>query len=134
MSRQSLIRLMTAAAWASIILIAYSTLTRVEFVYSIYHKLSPFLMRPEMTTFAHFEHIIVFVFVGALFGLAYPRRIFLACCIVVGTAVLLEVLQTFTPDRHGTLIDAFEKMAGGTVGVLVATAIQRFWYRRNPGS
>jgi hypothetical protein len=101
MRTKSIFRLITFAAWASIIFIAYATLARVGFVYSIYYKLSPFLMRPEMKTFAHVEHIIAFAFVGALFGLSYPRRTLVVCCIVLGAALLLEILQTLTPNRHG---------------------------------
>ena len=41
-------KLLTVTAWVSIAVLAYSTLTHVEFVYSIYYGLSPFLMRPSM--------------------------------------------------------------------------------------
>jgi VanZ family protein len=77
-------------------------------------------MRPEMRNYAHFEHIISFVFVGVLFSFAYPRRTILVCCIVFGGAAFLEILQTLTPDRHGTLVDALEKMAGGAAGIFLA--------------
>jgi hypothetical protein len=66
-SKNSLLKLMTVLAWLSIAVISYATLTHVGFVYSIYFKLSPFLMRPEMRNYAHFEHIISFVLVGVLF-------------------------------------------------------------------
>lgn len=77
-----------------------------------------------MRTYAHFEHIIAFFFLGILFAFAYPRRPILVCCTVFGAASLLELLQTITPDRHGTLIDAFEKVAGGAAGVLLARTVQ----------
>jgi VanZ family protein len=125
MSRNSIFKLMTAAAWASIAVIAYATLTHVGFVYSIYFQLSPILMRPEMRNYAHFEHLISFAVVGMLFTLAYPRRPFLVCCIVFGGAALLEFLQTLTPDRHGTLADALEKMAGGAAGIFLARRMLR---------
>ena len=123
MGKNYISKLVTAAAWASIIFIAYATLARVGFVYSIYYKLSPILMRPEVKTYAHFEHIIAFAVVGALFSFAYPRRTILVCGIIFGGAALLEILQTLTPDRHGTLIDVLEKMAGGTAGIVVARGI-----------
>jgi VanZ family protein len=123
MGKNNILKLVTAAAWASIIFIAYATLARVGFVYSIYYKLSPILMRPEVKTYAHFEHIIAFAVVGALFSFAYPRRTILVCGIIFGGAALLEILQTLTPDRHGTLIDVLEKMAGGTAGIVVARGI-----------
>ena len=61
-----------AAAWIAVIAVAYATLTHVGFVYGIYFKLSPFLLRPAMQTYAHFEHVIAFAVLGALFGFAYP--------------------------------------------------------------
>jgi hypothetical protein len=118
-------RFAMAAAWIAVIAIAYATLTRVGFVYAIYFKLAPFLMRPAMQTYAHFEHVIAFAVLGALFGFAYPRRPILVCCIVFGAAAMLEILQTVTPDRHGTLIDALEKIAGGAAGIVFARTVQR---------
>jgi VanZ family protein len=131
MSRRNDFKLITVAAWVSITVIAYATLTHVGFVYSVYFKLSPILMRPEMRNYAHFEHIISFAVVGVLFTFAYPRRTILVCCIVFGGAALLEILQTLTPDRHGTLVDALEKMAGGVAGIFLATGMlqlaDRYW-------
>jgi hypothetical protein len=125
MMKRSIAKLTIGAAWIAIIAIAYATLTHVGFVYGIYFKLAPILMRPDMRMYAHFEHIIAFAVIGALFSFAYPRRILLVCCIVVGGAAVLEVLQTLTPDRHGTLVDAFEKMAGGGAGIMLARGIAR---------
>ena len=117
-------RLAIVAAWVAIVAIAYATLTHVGFVYAIYFKLAPYLMGPAMQTYAHFEHVIAFACLGALFGFAYPKRPILVCVIVFGTAVLLEIMQTMTPDRHGTWIDALEKMAGGGIGVLIVKTIR----------
>jgi hypothetical protein len=122
-------KLIIIAAWASIATIAYATMARVGFVYSIYFKLSPILMRPGMRTNAHFEHVIAFAVFGALFCLAYRRHIILVCCLVVGSALILEFLQTLTPDRHGTIIDAAEKMAGGAAGIVAARVLMSFGWR-----
>jgi VanZ family protein len=127
-------RFVAAAAWASIIVIAYATLTHVGFVYAIYYKLSPFLMRPEMRHYAHVEHVVAFAILGTLFSLAYPRRTILVCCIVFGAAAFLEIAQTFTPDRHGTLIDALEKIAGGAVGILFARTVQHIFLNKQASS
>ncbi len=48
------------------------------------------------------------------------------CLIVLGSAVLLEIVQLLTPDRHGRIQDAIEKIAGGVVGIAVAQAILSF--------
>ena len=90
MSRNTISELITV----SIAVIACTTLAHVGFAYSVYFKPSPILMRPEMRTYAHFERIISFIFVGMLFSFAYPRRVILVCCIVSVGATLLEILQT----------------------------------------
>jgi VanZ family protein len=110
-------RVIAAAAWASLAVIAYATLSRVGVVYGVYEKLAPMVARPAVGTYVHFEHVLAFAVVGLLFCLAYPRSMIPVCCIVFGAAVLFEVLQTFTPDRHGTLADAVEKMIGGAIGI-----------------
>jgi VanZ family protein len=110
-------RFIVVAAWACVAVLAYATLAHVGFVYSIYFKLAPFLKQVEMRTYAHFEHVIAFAIFGAIFAFAYPKRVIFACCIVFLSAVILEYLQTLTPDRHGTLIDAFEKIVGGALGI-----------------
>ena len=129
--KRRITRLAMAAAWIAVIVIAYATLTHVGFVYAIYFKLAPFLMYPGMRTYAHFEHMIAFALLGVLFGFAYPRRPIVVLCIVFGAAALLEILQTITPDRHGTLIDALEKMASGAAGIILARTARRLWSTRD---
>lgn len=46
--------------------------------------------------------------------------------IVLGCAVLLEIMQLLTPDRHGRIQDAIEKMAGGVLGIVVGRIILYF--------
>ena len=130
MHTNTLKKLLIWMAWASIGLIAYATLAHVGFVYAIYFELAPILLRPEMKTYAHFEHVIAFAVFGALFCFAYPRHIGLVCCVVFGSAALLEFLQTLTPDRHGTLVDAVEKIAGGAGGIILAKFALAFAQKR----
>ena len=123
-------KLLAATAWVSIAVLAYATLTHVEFAYSTYYRLSPFLMRPDMRGYAHFEHVVAFAVFGAIFASAYPQRTIFVCCVVFSSAIILEFLQTLTPDRHGTSIDAFEKVVGGALGISAASAIVHFWHRK----
>lgn len=134
MNRKFVSQLITTAAWIAVIAIAYATLTHVGFVYSIYFKIAPILMSPEMRTYAQFEHVLAFALLGALFAYAYPHKLLLVCCLVLGGAVLLELAQTITPDRHGTLIDALEKIAGGGAGILFARIAQLLWSAKDPPS
>ena len=124
--RSPIFKLAIVVAWASVIFIAYATLTRVGFVYDIYYKLSPYFMRPEVKTYVHFVHIIAFAVLGTVFSFIYPRHTILVCCLVLGSAAVLEILQTLTPDRHGTWADALEKMAGGAAGIFFAKGVIRF--------
>jgi VanZ family protein len=123
-------RMITATAWASIAVIAYATLSRVGVVYNVYERVAPLANRPSISSYVHFEHVLAFAVAGLLFGLAYPRSIILVCCIVFGAAALLEILQTLTPDRHGTVFDALEKMAGGATGIMVARTVMWSYSKR----
>jgi VanZ family protein len=109
--------------------IAYATLASVELPYAIYFKLAPWLGHPDIHKYAAIEHLLVFALFGALFAFAFPNRILTVCCIVFFGAALLEYLQTLTADRHGTIPDASEKIAGGFLGALAAYVTTR--WRRN---
>lgn len=112
------------AAWGAVSLIGYATLTRVQFVYMIYGKVKPFLFGVDMVTWAHLEHAVAFLTLGCLFALAYPRRTFMVGLIVIGSAVAFELLQTLTPDRHGTVVDATEKIVAGCAGIAAVRLVQ----------
>lgn len=119
MHRVTNVRLSAVLAWSALLLIGYGTLTRAKFVYSIYDVLKPLLFGAAPATWAHVEHAIAFLTLGLLFALAYPKRFGMVCAIVVAAAIGFEYLQTFTPDRHGTLIDAAEKVVAGCLGVAI---------------
>jgi hypothetical protein len=97
-------------AWASLCFIAYATL-------------SPVRDRPTLLISSSVEHLAAFAVFGALFCLAYPRRIPAVLVFVVSSAALLEVLQLLTPDRHARILDAFQKIVGGILGVFAGRAI-----------
>jgi VanZ family protein len=106
-------KLIAVAAWSLLGFIAYATI-------------SPIQDRPTLFASSSMEHLAAFAVLGAFFSLAYPRHIVLVCLIVLGSALLLEVAQLLTSDRHGRIQDALEKLAGGAMGIATATAILRF--------
>jgi len=112
-------------AWLVVAAIVYATLTNIGFMYRLYFNLSSHLFRADATTYGHIEHIVAYATLGSLLTLAYPRRLVLVCCFVFGGAALLEYMQTLTPDRHGTVFDALEKMAAGAIGIAVTWTILR---------
>ena len=124
MNRSIVTTTLAIAAWGMVSLIGYATLTKVQFIYVVYGKIKPFLFGANMATWAHLEHAIAFSMLGILFALAYPRRPLVTCSFVAGIAVVFELLQTLTPDRHGTLMDASEKIVAGCIGIAVVATIQ----------
>jgi VanZ family protein len=102
-------RLSNTAAWITLAFIAYATLCPLD-------------ERPELydgfwSLFTHLDHYIAFATMGCLFGLAYPRQTFFVCMLVLGSAVLLELAQLLTPDRHARVSDAVRKLIGGVFGI-----------------
>lgn len=124
MNRSIVTTALAIAAWAAVCLIGYATLTKVQFIYLVYGKIKPLLFGVNMATWAHLEHAIAFLTLGGLFALAYPRRTTMVCLIVIGSAVTFELLQTLTPDRHGTLFDASEKIVAGCAGIAMVRLVQ----------
>jgi VanZ family protein len=100
------------AAWSSLAFIAYATL-------------SPLSERPEIDSgflilFSHFDHYVAYAVMGSLFSFAYPRQTFLICILVLASAILLELAQMLTPDRHARVSDAVRKIIGGAFGIAIA--------------
>ncbi|MCK1541606.1 VanZ family protein [Bradyrhizobium sp. 179] len=105
-------RLSAAVAWAALAFITYASL-------------SPIRDRPQLSNVADLEHLAAFALLGFAFCLSYRRRMTFVCGIVLGSAVVLEFLQTLTPDRHGKLLDASEKIIGGLIGIFLASLALR---------
>jgi VanZ family protein len=83
-----------------------------------YATMSPIQARPTLLASANVERLGAFAVLGALFCLAYPRHMILVALIVLGSAVLLELAQLLTPDRHGRIQDAIVKMTGAALGIV----------------
>jgi hypothetical protein len=104
-------------AWAFLAFIVFATI-------------SPLQDRPTLFNSTGLEHIGAFAVLGGLFCLAYRRHIIFVCLIVLGSAALLEYLQTLTSDRHGTLLDASEKIVGGALSIFAIRAALFFRHRQ----
>jgi VanZ like family len=118
MTNAMLQKLIAAAAWACLAFIVFATLSSIQ-------------ARPVVAGghFAAVERFGAYAVLGLLLYLAYPRHLAFVCMTVFATAIILELLQTLTPDRHGRLLDAIEKLLGGTAGLLVASGVLQssFW-------
>lgn len=115
-------KLVAVAAWTCLAFIAYATLSHPE-------------ARPGLTSSEPFhvvllERVGAYALMGSLFSLAYPRRTAPVCFLVIGAAALLECLQIFIPGRDARVMDAFEKIAGGAMGISIAKAFVTYVERR----
>ena len=99
-------RYFVIAAWLALAFISFATL-------------SPIGLRPELPDQA-LEHLAGFVVLAFLFGMAYPRHFVAVATLLVASAIILELMQLLTPDRHARLIDATTKLAGGFIGLIAA--------------
>ena len=76
-------------------------------------------MEIEPTLIVILEHVGAFAVIGFLFSVTYSRTT-LVCLLVLGSAVILELLQLIVQDRDARVIDAVEKLIGGGVGIIAA--------------
>jgi VanZ family protein len=108
-----------ALAWSCLAFIVYATLSSID-------------ARPVIAgdLFTVLERFGAYALLGLLFFAAYPRRIWFVGLMVLGSAVILEVLQNFVPDRDARLLDATEKLLGGTAGMVLAGILRSCFWRR----
>lgn len=104
---------MVAAAWACFAFIVYATLSPIGS--------RPVIAGGVFTIFGRFGAYAVF---GLLFYLAYPRHLVSVCIVVLGSAIVLELLQALVPDRDPRAMDAIEKLSGGAAGIALAGVFQ----------
>jgi VanZ family protein len=111
---------LTLAAWAVLLVICVTSL-------------SPIGLRPSATTegSAISQRFIAYLVLGLLFVSAYPSRFIRSLIFVVVVAFGLEAVQQLTQDRHGRLVDAMEKAAGGLIGCCVARSATALIARRS---
>jgi VanZ family protein len=109
-------KLITVAAWACFIFIVFATLSSIA--------LRPELASDETDLIVFIERFGAYALLGIVFRIAYPNRITFVCLLVLGSAVVLELLQIVVPSRDARVLDALEKMAGGVMGIAAADIIR----------
>lgn len=91
----------------------------------IFVTLSPINLRPVSPLPTQIERAAALALVGFVFGLAYPKRVWLMALLVLGSTVMLELLQLASPSRHGRVIDLAVKLAGGGFGLACGYILSR---------
>lgn len=94
--------------------------------------IGPGELRPATGASAQFERAGIFLIVGILFALAYPRHIGWALVLIVFATVGLEMLQNLLPERHGRGTDALAKLAGAAIGLGIGWLAIRIWTAKGP--
>jgi hypothetical protein len=102
-------KLISAAAWACLVFIAFATLVPL-------HS-RPALTGTEPFSIVLLERVVAFAVLGLLFSIGYPGRYRFIFVMVFGSAIVLEALQIFVPDRDARVLDAIEKLVGGGIGI-----------------
>lgn len=87
--------------------------------------IGPIQWRPVSPLPTQLERALALMIIGFVFAVAYPRHILLIAVLVLGTTAILEPLQVFEPSRHGRLIDALVKLAGGCLGLAAGYIFNR---------
>lgn len=117
-------KIIRAAAWSFLAFVVYATLSPIE-------------LRPELVgaslykaLFTVIERVGAFAVLGLLFYLAYPSRLTFVWILVLGSAVMLELLQLIVPGRDARVLDIAEKLFGGAVGILSGNILwENIWIR-----
>ena len=91
----------------------------------VFATLSPIDMRPNSPLPTGAERAFALMLVGFVFAVAYPRRILLVAALVLGSTMLLELLQLMSPSRHGRLVDVAVKLTGAGVGLALGWLLVR---------
>jgi VanZ family protein len=107
-------RLCRIGGWLALATVAFLTLGPVD-------------DRPQVAAAPHLEHFAAFLLLGLVFAVGYPSRPMRAVLIVVGSAILLEILQLLTPDRHARAIDAMAKVTGAAFGITLTRLVLNSW-------
>jgi VanZ family protein len=105
-------------AWAYLAFVGFATVSPAQ--------LRPTLTTSEPSQIVTLEHLIAFSLLGIVFSFAYPKRYFLVCFLVFGSAILLEFLQLLVPDRDARIVDAFEKLSGAAIGIFLAWVFSHY--------
>ena len=112
--KEAMTRLCRIGGWLALATVAFLTLGPVD-------------DRPQVAAAPHLEHFAAFLLLGLVFALGYPSRPMRAVLIVVGSAILLEILQLLTPDRHARVIDAMAKVTGAAFGITLTRLVLNSW-------
>ena len=110
-------------------LIAATVICLILIIYATLVKLSgrPALVgHHEAYWIVVIERFSAYGLLGFLLAFLLPGRLSAASALVVGVAIILELLQAMSPDRDAALFDVLQKALGGMTGVTIAQTVLAF--------
>ena len=78
------------------------------------------------------NHMLAFASLGALGLLAFPQRLTAVVLCVLSYGALIEVLQSFTPNRSAEWLDLLADAAGILLGLAITGLMGRLARQRRP--
>ena len=111
-------------------------------VFLVYVHLGPANLQPPRSGLGwQLDHFLGYFVATSIVWLAWPRRPFVVGGLLMITAVVLEALQVFTPDRHADFYAALFGACGALTQALLAAllirlraAYYRHKYLNRPGA
>jgi len=108
-------RILRAAAWLCVPILAYLSLVPDEF-------------QTRTSAPGYVEHFVAYCGTAVLFALSYPEKRMQIAASLVSYGIVLEMLQGLSPGRESRVVDACVSGAGAIVGVAaVAVVAGRYW-------
>ena len=86
----------------------------------VFISLGPPRFRPQTGIPHEVEHVLTFLALGVLVGLAFRERPVLVCALAVPALALLEALQLVAPGRHGYVSDFVVNSLAACLGIAAA--------------
>jgi VanZ family protein len=118
-----------ATKWGRTLLIKYNRSFQV-FAWSlaviiVLLSIGPPSTRPVTGAGSNLEHLLIFLAMGAAFGLAYPRRFAVLPFAMLIFAGAIEIAQMMVPGRHARLSDFLTDATASCLGVGLSFALTR---------
>jgi VanZ family protein len=85
-------------------------------------SLVPPTYRPTTAASHNFEHLVIFLAAGFVFGAGYPDRPWIVATGLATFCGAIEIAQMWAPGRHGRLSDFIVDAAAALLGLAMAAA------------
>jgi glycopeptide antibiotics resistance protein len=82
-------------------------------------------LRPHTIISPNADRFLALFVAGAIFALAYPRRILIVVAVLLAAVIGFELLQRLIAGRHGYIKDILVKASGVCAGTMFITIVRQ---------